>query len=505
MGIWQPRLKLLGMLLAVNLFCLATGYWIFGRLAISATRQAAEQEITARLDEALDSLDAFLISDAPGAQGLEGADTAAVRRAITAAKRLPATPAGESFPSSDVAIHWLWADPQWRITEVLPPLSPTAPENDTPTTVGIELTWTQPPPHEDAPWERWSGTVQFPGGLHAAMAVRSLDGGFLVAHVPLEQVRLSPSTLHGALGLAGVTAWLWTAAILVIAVILLLARFFDELARRQAEKDAEALRRSQALVRTRNALIFGLAAIAESRHGPTGRHVERVAYYAARLATAARHHPRFAGKITTEFIENLAASAVLHDLGKVAISDAILLKPGPLTSEERARMEQHSSIGAGYLREIADRVGRSAVFDMAHTIARWHHEWWDGTGYPDGLAGEQIPLAARIVAIADVYEALSSRRDYKPAFDHTRCVAIIREGAGSQFDPELVEVFLSVERSFWQLAYQYADDEAPEARAGESSADGSEVGVDQAPSVEPGERASPADGRPADELLSARR
>ncbi len=160
------------------------------------------------------------------------------------------------------------------------------------------------------------------------------------------------------------------------------------------------------------------------------------------FATALSRYPRYRNVVTHEFARVIEASVALHDIGKVGVEDAILLKRGRLTDAQRARTESHTTIGGKCLKEIEQRLGRSNFLQMAREITLYHHEHWDGSGYPDGLAGEDIPLAARIVSIVDVYEALSSKRVYKEAFPHDQCVAMIREQAGRQFDPGLVEVFL---------------------------------------------------------------
>ena len=148
-------------------------------------------------------------------------------------------------------------------------------------------------------------------------------------------------------------------------------------------------------------------------------------------------------------------SSALHDIGKVGIEDSILQKPGRLTDDERRRMQKHTAISSRCLNRIEACLGDANFLQMAHQIALFHHEWWDGSGYPTGLFGNQIPLAARIVAVADVYDALSARRVYKvykSAYPHEDCVAIIEAGSGTQFDPRLVEVFLGVQAKFAAIA-----------------------------------------------------
>jgi HD-GYP domain-containing protein (c-di-GMP phosphodiesterase class II) len=153
----------------------------------------------------------------------------------------------------------------------------------------------------------------------------------------------------------------------------------------------------------------------------------------------------------------IGISAALHDIGKVGVQDLILRKPGKLTTQERREMQEHPVIGGNCISEIERRLGNSNFLKMAREIASCHHERWDGSGYPLGLSGEEIPLAARIVAIADVYDALSSQRAYKDALPHKECVEMVSAEAGRQFDPKLVDVFLRVETEFRDIARRCAD------------------------------------------------
>ena len=218
---------------------------------------------------------------------------------------------------------------------------------------------------------------------------------------------------------------------------------------RKRELERAVQTRTNELMKTKNAVIFGLAKLAESRDNDTGEHLERIRQYVTILAEHLRHsHP----EIDEEYIRNLALASSLHDVGKVGIPDSILLKPGPLTREERLIMELHTIIGGECLEAIGKRLGENDFLDMARQVAYWHHERWDGTGYPHGLREFEIPLVARIVAVADVYDALTSRRPYKKAMVHDESRAIIVSGSGAQFDPEVVAAFLAHEDEFRAIA-----------------------------------------------------
>ncbi len=227
---------------------------------------------------------------------------------------------------------------------------------------------------------------------------------------------------------------------------------------KQEQSEASVEQHRQALTRTRNAVILGLSRLAESRDEESQGHLDRVGIYAEKLARTASRHPEFARQVSSGLIESIRPSAALHDIGKVGIEDSILQKPGRLTDDERRRMQAHTRISGECLFQIQQCLGDSNFLTLAHEIAVFHHERWDGSGYPSKLAGEAIPLSARIVAIADVYDALSARRVYKDAYAHERCVEIIASEAGKQFDPRLVDVFLEIEPEFAQVAAGCSDE-----------------------------------------------
>jgi putative two-component system response regulator len=255
-------------------------------------------------------------------------------------------------------------------------------------------------------------------------------------------------------------AYLWIVGLQGGVAWLVMSRMHGEQDRLHTQSQEESLLRAREVLRTRDAVIFGLAKLAESRDPDTGHHLERIALYSTRLAAAMRRHPKFRHVITRSFVNSIGIGSALHDIGKVGVEDAVLLKPGPLTSDEYRRIQQHTVLGGECIRQIQRRVGDPMFLELSREIAMHHHEKWDGSGYPQGLAGEEIPLAARIVAIADVYDALSVRRVYKDPYPHEVCVEKIRKDAGRHFDPDLVEVFLAIQHQFEEIAARFAVFEA---------------------------------------------
>jgi putative two-component system response regulator len=249
----------------------------------------------------------------------------------------------------------------------------------------------------------------------------------------------------------------WIIGLQSIVTWLVMARVTTDYAKQRQSWHDESLMKTRELIQTRDAIVFGLAKLAESRDPETGQHLERIALYSTRLASAALRTPKYRNQNAATLVKTIGISSSLHDIGKVGIEDAILLKPGRLTPQERIRMQEHARLGGECIRMIEHRLGHSNFLAMAGEIAFHHHERWDGNGYPAGLAGDQIPLAARIVAIADVYDALSSRRVYKEAYSHDECVEIISEEAGKQFDPDLVHIFLKIEHQFREICQNFSD------------------------------------------------
>lgn len=250
---------------------------------------------------------------------------------------------------------------------------------------------------------------------------------------------------------------------------LLLARVRNQLELKQARDrltdqnawlEAEVARRMRENERIQQVAIRALARLAETRDPETGNHILRTQGYVELLARRLETHPRFASALASTGIPQLAASAPLHDIGKVGIPDAILNKPGPLTSEEWVVMKTHARLGAEAIEAAAADGGDEPGFlAVACEIAHWHHEKWDGSGYPDGLAGEAIPVSARLMALADVFDALISRRCYKPPMPPEEARRIIADGRGRHFDPDVVDAFDSAFDQFLAIARAHSDDD----------------------------------------------
>lgn len=210
---------------------------------------------------------------------------------------------------------------------------------------------------------------------------------------------------------------------------------------------------------TQLATIFAMSKLAESRDPETGEHLERMREYARLLAESLRHKAQYQRDLDETVMANLYATAPLHDIGKVGIPDRILQKPGRLTADEFEIIKQHTVIGADTLRAVDNEHPGNDFIRIGIEVALTHHERWDGTGYPRGLAGEEIPPVGRILALADVYDALTSKRCYKEASSHEESVAIILEGSGSHFDPGVVDVFRQRQDDFVAIRQEHLDTE----------------------------------------------
>ena len=222
----------------------------------------------------------------------------------------------------------------------------------------------------------------------------------------------------------------------------------------EARLHEELLKSYKRMQRIQRFLIFALARLAEFRDEETGQHLKRMQDYCRTLSCRVRLNEKYSGVMTEQFIDDLVQSSLLHDIGKVWLPDSILFKPDKFNREEYDIMKRHCAYGAQALEEAADETEHDSFLAMGRHIAYYHHERWDGTGYPSGLSGEEIPLAARMVAIADVYDALTTERRYKRAYPHEEACSLIIENKGHQFDPDLVDAFLEVEQEFRKIREQ---------------------------------------------------
>jgi len=240
-----------------------------------------------------------------------------------------------------------------------------------------------------------------------------------------------------------------------------LRRHNENLEQLVAERTEELLQRNRQLIAAQGSVISAFCALAEVRDNETGNHIRRTQNYVRELGEALRGHPRFRNCLNDETIELMYKTAPLHDIGKVAIPDAVLLKPGKLTDAEWVIMKRHCEAGRDAIvsaaREFGD--GEGAFLECAADIAYCHHERWDGNGYPRGLRGDSIPISARLMSVADVYDALTTKRVYKPAFSHAESVKLIWEGRGSQFDPDVTDAMTALAGRFEAIAEQYRDGE----------------------------------------------
>ena len=209
---------------------------------------------------------------------------------------------------------------------------------------------------------------------------------------------------------------------------------------------------------SRDVVIFSLAKLAESRDPETGAHLERMREYCLIVGEEISQWDRYYRDVDGEYVQLLYLTSPLHDIGKVGIPDKVLLKPGRFTPEEFEIMKQHSVIGASTLDAAARAYPEAQFLSVAREIALTHHERHDGNGYPYGLSGSQIPLCGRITALADVYDALTTKRVYKPAFDHSKARDIILEGRGTQFDPDVIEAFLRHEDEFVDICQRFEEE-----------------------------------------------
>jgi putative two-component system response regulator len=216
--------------------------------------------------------------------------------------------------------------------------------------------------------------------------------------------------------------------------------------------------RTRKIIEMRESLLDAVSSIIEYRSLESSKHVKRIKLYCEAHLNCLLDRRLFSEQLDRKNAELIARASTLHDIGKVGVPDSILMKPGPLTREEFEVMKKHTVMGCDFIDSIGDSADDEYVY-YAHQICRYHHEWWNGGGYPDKLSGENIPLSARIVAMADVYDALVSKRVYKPAYSHETAVTFIRAGKGTQFDPLLVDTFENeVAEMFRSIAMLHSDE-----------------------------------------------
>ena len=215
---------------------------------------------------------------------------------------------------------------------------------------------------------------------------------------------------------------------------------------------------TKAIDQMQNGLIITMADLVESRDSETGYHIQKTVDYVKVILDGLVKKGYYPSKLTPKYISDVTMSAPLHDIGKISVPDAVLNKPGKLTDEEFEIMKKHTTVGKEIMEKVINAVQGDSYLKEARNMAAYHHEWWNGNGYPEGLKGEVIPLSARIMAVADVFDALTSKRVYKDAMPFDKAMDIIKEEAGSHFDPKCVEVFVLASDDVREIMKKYKDD-----------------------------------------------
>jgi adenylate cyclase len=270
------------------------------------------------------------------------------------------------------------------------------------------------------------------------------------------------------LSICGGTTGLWTLSVLVfrranvllspaLPMVVLLINFSFLSLLKFWREERKSKQRTHELALAQEAIIESMASLTETRDPETGGHIKRTQNYVRLLARTLRKSSKYMALLDDETIDLFYKSAPLHDIGKVGVPDCILLKPGKLSETEFEEMKKHTVIGRNAILATERKMGNRSFLRFAHDIAYTHHEKWNGSGYPQGLKGEEIPLCGRLMALADTYDTLISRRVYKPPLTHEDAIRIIVKDKGAHFDPDIVDAFLSVSEDFRNIAREYAD------------------------------------------------
>jgi len=302
------------------------------------------------------------------------------------------------------------------------------------------------------------GWARLPDGTQL-IGVRALPelGIHILAHQREAPVQAAIGEFTANIRLIGLGVTIVMTGLLAMVTWLIVQGYDNRLAEINENLESIVDRRTRALLQSRSAVILGLAKLAESRDDETGRHLDRIRSYVRILG---EQLAKSRADVDEDFVGSIVETSSLHDIGKVGIPDDVLLKPGRLTDEQRAVIQKHPLIGGDTLLAVKQQWGDDTFLVTACEIAFAHHERWDGKGYPFGLAGEMIPLSGRIVALADVYDALTTKRVYKPAMSHEEARQIIIEGLGTHFDPKVVEAFLAAEEQFRAVRRELGEEAA---------------------------------------------
>ncbi len=315
---------------------------------------------------------------------------------------------------------------------------------------------------EVEPGETFKGIVEFvfDGRHYLATRVDADTRSQLLVHQPVSGLSAASAHVTGPLLVRSATVGLLVVALTGCLALVLVRAHDRSMARWTRDLERLVEERSVDVVQSHRAVVMGIAKLAEYRDNETGLHVERMCAFSAMLA---REYARQFGGLDDAWIDDLELAASLHDIGKVAIPDSILLKPGKLTDAEFEQMKVHAETGAEALCAVREELVETRLVDLGREICSGHHEKWNGRGYPRGLSGVDIPLSARLVSLADVFDALMSKRVYKDAMPFDKVVAIIREGAGQHFDPDVVACFEEIKTELAATHARLLDVEEPPA------------------------------------------